>query len=240
MTRHHTPYLSPSRLTCYDWCPRSYRERYVDKVVEPPTPEMLFGVAVHAGLEALFLGGDAERAFLQRWAQAQDELAAALRPFGGGLKVRGLDILQQVRGLGLRGQPEVAMSLIAAPVTLPMIGFMDLVEPDGSVVDFKTTAFGWTQAKADAQVWQPAIYLARQAQLLGYIPRFRYVVAPRIDGPLVVRAGDRTAAQIEDALWQAQLTLQAIDAGEFECRCGRPARHQKTPAQPRLAGVWRG
>ncbi len=48
------PSLSPSRALDFTTCPRLYRYRAIDRLVEPPSPTALRGTLVHAVLEQLF------------------------------------------------------------------------------------------------------------------------------------------------------------------------------------------
>jgi hypothetical protein len=240
---HHTPYLSSSRLSTYDWCPALYEQRYVLGLVEPPTPERLFGVAVHAGLEAHFRGDrNPIAAFLRRWSEAQQEIRdwdEALLPFGQGLKDRGIELICEVQNLGLEGIPEAHVMFSHPDIYLPFTGYIDLVTA-GHLYDFKTAGYGWTQAKADQQVWQPAIYSAAYAWEKGFTPQFTYVVLPRIPGPVQLLDGSRTGLVIDAVFGEALARLKAIDAGEFACRCGK--HDTETPPGERRryvsTGMW--
>jgi len=103
--RYFPSHLSPSQFTLYRLCPTLYRERYVLNLFPPPQPERLFGVAVHAGLEAQFRGEDDELAFIRKWREFQAMLDPQLYPLLPALRDRGLNILQMVRDLGLWGEP---------------------------------------------------------------------------------------------------------------------------------------
>lgn len=243
---HHTPYLSPSRLSSYDWCPAQYHERYVLGLADPPAPERLFGVAVHAGLEAHFLGADNPIAqYLERWDMALQEMREydeAVLPAGSALRARGIELIEEVRKLGLEGVPELHALFTFPGVSLPFVGYIDLVTP-GHLYDFKTTRSGWTQQKADAQIWQPAIYSAAYDWHKAMIPRFTYIVLPRIPGPVQLLDGSRTGQQICDAFTLAQQRLQSIDAGEFGCTCGQHTKPSESRENAILravgAGMWR-
>jgi hypothetical protein len=218
--KHPPAYLSPSRLTCYAYCPAEFYKRYILKQDEPPTPERSFGTAVHKGIEAHFRGGDDELAFLRAWREAQKELAAAEQIFGAGLPERGLELLEMVRNLGLSGEPERHIVVTAPGIKIPIIGYTDLwSEVSGEIVDFKTSGYGWTQQKADEQIFQPAIYSQAFSDEHGYIPRFKFVVLQRIQGPVQIFDGTRTGQQIEDAFDRAREILGLIEAGEFGCVC---------------------
>lgn len=220
MEKHPPAYLSPSRLTCYAYCPAEFHKRYILKRDEPPTPERLFGTAVHKGIEAHFRGEDDELAFLRAWREAQKELVKAEQIFGAGLPERGLELLEMVRNLNLSGEPEKHIVLTAPGFTIPFIGYVDLWS-DGRLYDFKTTGYGWSQAKADAQLFQPAIYSQAYSNEHGEIPSFTFVVLPRIAGPVQLLDGTRTGAQIEAAFDRAREIHELIEAKVFDCTCGK-------------------
>jgi hypothetical protein len=224
--KHPPAYLSASRLTCYTYCPAEFYKRYILKRDEPPTPERLFGTAVHKGLEAHYNGGDSELAFLRAWREAKAELQAADQAFGTGLPERGLELLEMVRGLGLQGTPESWLSVVHPSIPLPFIGYADLWS-EGHIYDFKTAGYGWTQSKADEQIFQPAIYSQAHADAFGSIPEFTFIVMPRISGRVQVLDGTRTGEQIEAAFARAREIYDLIEAQEWGCRCGK---HQQQAA----------
>lgn len=212
-------HLSPSQLSCYALCPAIYHERYVQKLFPPPEPERLFGIAVHQALEAHYRGQDDELVFLKAWRESLVQLDQSRFPNITTLKHRGLELLSQVRALNLDGEPERRISVLAAGITIPIFGYVDLWA-DNLVVDFKTTGFNWTQQKADTQVFQPAIY--SQAYALehdGQLPRFQFIVLPRVESPIQVLDGSRSFEQIFEAFEHARVIHQAIEAQEFDCRC---------------------
>lgn len=226
MEKHPPAYLSPSRLSCYAWCPAEFHKRYVLKQDDPPTVERMFGTSVHKGLEALFKGEDAELAFLRDWRQSKRTLQAAEQVFGSGLDARGLELVEMVSNLGLQGVPEQHILIAAPDFNIPFIGYVDLWS-EGHIYDFKTTGWGWSQDKADAQIFQPAIYSQAHADAYGSIPKFTFVVLPRMQGPVQLYDGTRTGDQILQAFDKAREIHEAIEAKQFDCRCGR---HQEVAA----------
>lgn len=212
-------HLSPSQFTTYSLCPLMYYERYVLKIEPPAEPERLFGIAVHKGLEAQFRGEDDEMAFINQWREYLATLDLPRYPAIGSLKARGLELLAQVRALGLTGEPERQIIVLTAGITIPIMGFTDLW-CDGLIVDFKTAGFGWTQTKADAQLFQPAIYShAYSLEHDGALPRFQFVVLPRINAPIQVFDGTRSSRQIVEMFERAREIHQLIEAQEFACTC---------------------
>lgn len=224
MKNHSNAYLSPSRLSCYDYCPGEFRKRYILKKDQPPTPERLFGTAVHKGLEAQFTGQDDELAFVREWGAAKRELQQANQAFGSGLTERGLELLEMVRKLDLHGEPEHRIGVVHPEISLPFLGYVDLWA-EGHIVDFKTTGYSWTQTKTDAQMFQPAIYSQAHADEFGSIPKFTFIVLPRIAGPAQILDGTRTADQIISAFECAKKIHELIEARVFDCTCG----HHEAP-----------
>jgi hypothetical protein len=214
-----TAYLSPSRLTTYTYCPAEYFKRYILKMDQPPTVERLFGTAIHTGLEAHFNGADGDLAFLQAWRAAKAELQAANQAFGSGLPTRGLELLEMVRALNLSGEPEHRIGVTTGDIGLPFIGYVDLWS-EGHIVDFKTSGYGWSQEKADAQIFQPAIYSQAHSEEFGSIPKFTFVVMSRSGGPIQLLDGTRTGQQIIDAFAEAKRIYDLIEAEVFPCLCG--------------------
>jgi len=218
--RYFPSHLSPSQLTAYSLCPVLYRERYVLRLEPPPQPERLFGIAVHAGLEAQFRGEDDELTFLKTWKQHMATLDQKLYPLLPALRTRGLDLLQAVRDLQLVGEPE-RLIVVTAPelgFKIPIMGYTDLWS-DGCIYDFKTSGYGWTQTKADEQLFQPAIYSQAYSDEHMEIPQFKFVVLPRIPAPVQIVDATRTGEQILYAFNEALRIHRAIENQEWECTC---------------------
>lgn len=217
--RYFPSHLSPSQLTLYQLCPVIYRERYVLNLFPPPQPERLFGVAVHAGLEAQFQGLDDEMQFLKTWREASSTLDKDKFPGLTALRGRGLELLGMVRELGLHGEPERVVSVVWPGFKIPFLGYADLWS-DGTIYDFKTTGFGWTQTKADQQMFQPAVYSQAYCDEHGHYPEFKFVVMSRIPGPIQILDATRTGEQIEASFAEAYKIHLAIENQEFDCTCG--------------------
>lgn len=206
----------------YAWCPAQFYRRYILGIKDPPTMEMLFGTSVHAGLEAMFHNEDEELAFLRDWRAAKATLTDVHPSFLLGLDERGLELLAQVRRLNIKGEPERRIGVVTHTIPLPFIGYADLWDAESKTVyDFKTTGFAWSQKKADAQIFQPAIYSQAFADEYGYIPRFVFVVLTRNPGPAKVFEATRTGDQILAAFAQARWIYDQIEAGQFDCSCGK-------------------
>jgi hypothetical protein len=217
MEKKPPAYFSPSRLSTYDRCPQLFFERYILKLPQPPAAERMFGTAIHCGIEAHFRGQDHELAYLQSWRTSARECKQS-GVFVPDLTARGLELIDMVISLGLAGDPEQEILTLIAGIPLPLYGIADLISP-GRIIDFKTTQFGWTQDRADRELWQPAIYSQAYAEAHdGEYPRFEFVVLPRAFGPLQRFDGTRTPGQIFETFERARAIYNAIEAKQFECR----------------------
>jgi hypothetical protein len=144
-------HLSVSSVQVYARCPLAWQRRYVEKVVEPPTPPMSFGKAFALSIEAHHRGQDADTAF----ARAHAEVGNAQPGAEHGLRL--LDLYRE--RFKFSGEPEQRFSLYLPDriqVPVPVLGFMDL-ECEREVVEYKTSRNPWTQSKADAE-FQSAVY----------------------------------------------------------------------------------
>jgi hypothetical protein len=201
--------------------------------------EMLFGRAVHKGIEAHFRGQDSQLGFLQDWRQAiVDQQHRGIEVLdASALTRRGLDMLDQVQSLNLSGEPERMLTCLHPDMDIPFLGYADLWS-DGTIYDFKTSRMGWTQHCADQEVWQPAIYSQAYADQHGIIPRFEFVVLPRFPNAPVQRFdGSRTPDQILEAFDQAIRIYACIMAEQFECIGSSCREHNPTryvDSSPRL------
>ena len=100
LSAHHTPYLSPSRFSLFDQCPSLYKRRYVDRVFDPPTIDMEYGQAIHAGLDAQFKGHDGELVFLRELKKRLAPLITAGAEPADWLASQGISLIGAVTRLG--------------------------------------------------------------------------------------------------------------------------------------------
>ena len=134
--------------------------RYVEGLREPPNVPMHFGSAVDDGLSAHFRGEDPDLAFLRSWKNKSIGLRSLGQHVPASLTRTALDLMAQVVALGLSGEPQHRITLHWEPwLGVPVIGYADLWCPDThTVIDWKVTSGKWSQARADREVWQPALY----------------------------------------------------------------------------------
>src|SRR5262245_16038875 len=220
------PHWSASRFMLFDTCPMLFKERYVDGVVGEPSEAMLFGSAVHRGLESHYQGGDGERSFRAAWKVAveHDLGGVAHRDLTG----VGIELLDRIAALGLKGIPERGFSIDTnLELGAPIIGALDLYDPEANlVVDFKTTRGAWSQARAQREQWQPLLYTYAIWEETGEWPAFEYVVGNRVTGGVSRFRREWTPDQWLDeinTLWMHMIEISIeVARGRLDCN-GRHA-----------------
>lgn len=214
------PHWSATRFMMWEQCPALFRMHYIDDEPLELTEAMLFGQAIHMGLEAHYNGEDGERAFRAAWKQFTAELGGQV---GRDLTGTGLRLLDQVFELQLAGVPERGFSLDTnVEFGAPIVGAADLWGNDGVVYDFKTTRGLWSQERAQQEQWQPLLYsYARWDEEPVYDASFEYIVLNRVTGTL-----QRFRRQWTPDVWVEQMSAlwsrmgaisRDLAAGRFDC-----------------------
>jgi hypothetical protein len=218
------PHWSATRFMLFEQCPAEFRSRYVDGVAVEPTEAMLFGSAVHHGLESHFNGQDGEHAFRAAWKAEAQRLhtlwGASVSPTLTGM---GLRLIEQVQALDLHGVPERGFSLDTnAELGAPIIGALDLYDQGNNIVyDFKTTRGVWSQDRAQSEVWQPLLYTYAAWDETGNWPQFEYIVLNRMTGALSRFRREWTADEWVDQMnvaWSRMVAIStAVAQDKLEC-----------------------
>ncbi len=215
------PHWSATRFMLYDQCPVLFKERYIDGVALEPTEALCFGKAFHMGLEAFYQGLNGERAFRRAWkTMAEGELDGQVTRR---LVEVGLDLYDKVVGLGLQGVPERGFSIDSnVELGAPIIGAIDLYDEASNIVyDFKTTRGNWSQARAQAEIWQPYLYTCAIWLETGNWPQFEYIVCNRATGALDRFRREWTPEEwLErmNAVWLRMCSVSvAVAQGKLEC-----------------------
>jgi RecB family exonuclease len=141
--------LSPSQATKYLGCPASWYFRYVRQLSDPQTAALALGKALHSGVGFWMMakrdGTDLEpaaagEAYSDAWDEeiAQTELRDDEDP--GELHDQGRELTElYIRDYGPGINPaEVELPVCGKIAGVTVQGFVDLVEVDGRVIDFKT------------------------------------------------------------------------------------------------------
>lgn len=211
------PHWSASRFQSFEICAAEFYARYIHGAREPASEAMLFGSAVHSGLEAHYLGKSGTAAFRQVWkASVANDLQGQA---DAKLTAVGLDLIERVVELDLQGYPEWSFTLPTEDSWgAPTVGAVDLIDiRDGHIYDFKTTTGVWSQARAERDIWQPALYSWAVAEALDWPERFSYVVLNKVSRTVDLFHLDdlegRWAAMDE----MAKVIVKRVAAGDFAC-----------------------
>jgi len=179
---------SATRFMTWELCPVTFEQVYVQDVRGEASQAMLFGQAVHQGLEAHANGADGLASFLNAWGDIRDELL--LGRFDSRLTEIGLRLIDAAAKRGWVGLAEHVFTLDTTPAwDAPTVGAIDLITFEGNrplVRDFKTTtgAWGWERARRDH--WQPVLYTWACHEKYGAWPDFEYWVGSKMTAELEV------------------------------------------------------
>ena len=171
-------HLSHSSIALYQACARAWKFKYLDGLRGAKTPELAFGTAFHNAVEAFLVNktlGIFEHSLIDLWLAAWHREAAegeiewgldTPEPYtNDGVRILGHpDVLNQLNGLAIRCDAQGPMierkiELRVPGVPIPVIGYIDAVQSDGTPLDFKTSAKSWTPDKAAGEM-QSLYYLA--------------------------------------------------------------------------------
>ena len=162
--------LSPSSMRTYERCPYMYHLRYTERIQVPNTAAQLLGRAVHAVIEIYYKQKREGKTFDTE--AAFDALDDAIDATLHELDEEGRAEVDEMRELGYdlveyyveEVAPHIRPHLIeerfrfSVPgVDVPIVGYVDLVDQDGTVIDHKTASSPF-----------PEDYLAQDVQLLTY------------------------------------------------------------------------
>jgi putative RecB family exonuclease len=110
---------------------------------------------------------------------------------------------------------EQKVTLTVPGMSVPVIGYVDMIGADGVPCDFKTAARSWPPDKADNEL-QPTFYLAALNQQGRIADTFRYYVFTKTKTPKVqVLETKRTASDMFWLLGALSETYRAICVGVF-------------------------
>lgn len=228
-------HLSYSSITAYLECAHKWKLRYVDGLKTPATPSLVLGSAVHGTIARVLLerlGGvivpDVQSIWSEEWTKATQQEV----DWGGDLEQEvsntGVKLLMHAGATGvlLKLEPMVddqgpfierKIELRVPGVTIPVIGYVDLVSSDGLIHDFKTAARAWSAGQAE-QESQPLFYLAalNQAGVQHTPGRFVHIVMVKTRTPQV-QVINSTRHQ-SDMLWMFLVVAEVwkgISGGVF-------------------------
>lgn len=229
-------HLSCSSISTWLTCPRSWKFKYVDRIPSPPSAAQIFGSAIHDCVET-YLRGARDRSLAQIWpaiwnAQLEEKPELA---WGNGESPESLynegvrilttpEIVNVIDGLQCQTDADGPMierkvELRVPDVSVPIIGYVDLITSDNIPTDFKTSARSWGTDKAQNEI-QPLFYLAAltHAGVNTHNLRFRHVVFVRTKSPQVQVIESRfTFGNIFWLLEMVRNVWAAIRENHFPC-----------------------
>lgn len=142
-------HVSASRLQCWQQCRLKFMFRYVERIEKPKSPALHIGKTVHSVLQAWNLARwrkqkiDLEEFFEDHWLEEEEgidwngtsdsEMAAAWRLLEAYFKQTPIPADEIPLGVEVSVEKEFS----GFP---KLVGIIDLVRSDGTIVDFKTSA----------------------------------------------------------------------------------------------------
>lgn len=221
-------YLSVSQIRTYLRCPKQYELKYIDEVKETYGSSLLVGKAFHGAIEAAnrtkagggtFAASDLKDAYNDAWEAGESGIAFKDDEDPGQLKDRGMELaVHYYEEVGQHANPDlVEIDFNIQVADVPLIGFMDLVERDGTIRDFKTA--GSTPAKdvADSSI-QLTAYAMAYRDLTGQEEAkvgLDYVVNLKRDIKIIRQESTITDKRIERFENTVHQVAKAIDSGVF-------------------------
>ncbi len=250
-------HLSYSSVSSYLLCPRSWRYHYIDKIEVPTAAALVFGSAFHDAVER-YVGDKVipastgpEAFFAQAWRQQlerdqqiewgtdkPDDLLADGERILKAPKIRELldDLRQKV---GPEPVVEKRVELQVPGVPIPIIGYIDVITADGVPGDFKTSAYAWTQDKAEGET-QSLFYLAALNQAGIEVPGnlFRHYVFTKNSRPTAQTFEHRHSPG--EVFWLFELIQQVWRGIEAEVFPSNPTGWKCGPKYCDFWGLCRG
>jgi len=235
------PHLSMSQITQYLRCPACYKWKYVDKIKPPLSPGMLRGRAVHNGIEfnsrvKMVRGTEATDDDLQDVVSTSFHQLAPETDFQNEDPGKTLDssidlaylykreVSPQIMPWQVEQQYEIAFE----DLDYTLMGYLDLITDDGTIIDFKTT-----KQRPSQHVLEGNIQLACYALMYRTVHEepetgvsFHYLVSKKT--PEVVSLQKQVLEEdINRFLLLMQKVVEGIEAGLYfpnpTCyQCGTP------------------
>lgn len=225
-------HLSSSSFGTYTMCPRKFRFRYVDGVRSPSSPAQVFGSASHECVEARIVAGGGD-SLLERWPyhwekqleerydidwgrktpEAMD--AVGKRLFGSKAVQRAVDRVRPYVDKAGKVCVERYFEFEIEGVGVPFVGYVDIVEDDLVVADFKTSSREWKEGKSEMEM-QPLFYIAG-LRAVGIDVRSAYRHYVLVKGKPQVQRFEVEVAEgrIEWALDRVREVWRGMESGVF-------------------------
>lgn len=192
-------HLSYSSITAYLDCPENWRRKYIAKEITQSSPALVFDSAFHGTIEQLVQQPDAD--VLSIWGEAWTKALEGQTIFWGidtpeaicndGIRMFSnpalLAAIREIRPQVDADGPRIErrVELHVPGVSVPVIGYIDIVLQDGTPADFKTSSKSWSDDKA-ADSLQSLFYLGALNQAGEKINwKFKHLVFVKTKEPKV-------------------------------------------------------
>lgn len=190
-------HLSYSSISTYLNCAANWKFKYLDKLPTYSSPELVLGTAVHNAVEAYLLGkGGLTAVYPAAWETALEKDKDKIfwgtdtpeQTYNEGVRLLSSPAVSDgIKHLVNGGEPpkiETKVELRVPGVDVPVVGYIDVITPDGIPGDFKTSRASWNQAKAQDSI-QTLFYLAalNQAGVNNHQWRFRHYIIVKTKTP---------------------------------------------------------
>lgn len=179
-------HLSFSSISRYLKCGKQWKYRYIEKLQEESSEALEFGSAWH-DMIAMHLA-DTRYDVDKCWEMAYEkkQLNGELVQLGQKM-LTSPDIVQTIQGLSVKPESlEMKTELTMPGISVPIVGYIDMIQNDGIPIDIKTSNSRWSQEKADSDL-QPTFYLAalEQLQMVKLPAKFKFLVFTKTKNPTV-------------------------------------------------------
>ena len=193
-------HFSASAAKTYLLCPRKWHYKYVERLPDPAGPAAVRGTMVHEAVESYWRG------------EYHKPIAGIHRYIAAYRKMPGAATPEQVAHVEL----EVRATLPGLDV--PMLGYIDCLTADGTIIDLKTAGRHWASTRALTEL-QPALY-TWLAEANGYTVtgfEFHILIGDGADREIDTQRFtlDLSDEEIERHLAEVRQAWQGIVAGEF-------------------------
>lgn len=203
-------HLSYSSISKYLKCGKQWKFRYIDKLQEESSEALSFGSAWH---QMIRMKLSEQKPIEDCWLSAIEQNPISEEMFYLGNKMLTSEkITNTIQGLSVNPESlELPTELTIPGVSVPIIGFIDMIDLDGTPIDIKTASRKWSQEQANTDL-QATFYLAalEQAGLIQLPAKFRFIVFTKTKHPDVqILETTRTHADVfalyglVNEVWQA-------------------------------------
>lgn len=165
-------YLSVSQIRSYQRCPKQYQYKYLENIPETYGSSLLIGKAFHSAIETanrakadtgyILPSEHIKDAYSTAWEGQKQGIEFESDEDQGKVKDRGLEMtVKYYEEVGQHNNPDyIEMDFDIQVSGVPLKGFIDLTEKDGTIRDYKTSGSSPSKYLADDSIQLTAYALA--------------------------------------------------------------------------------